>query len=75
MNTPQLKRTQDIDKVRDYIKQCIAARFGTMTAYAAKENVSLQYVSNVMAGNKPIPAWMLKRFRINHVVQEHWEVQ
>jgi hypothetical protein len=74
MSTPQLKRTQDITKVREYIKDCIALKFGTMTAYADKEQVSLQYISNVLSGNKPVPAWMLKRFKINHVVQEHWEV-
>lgn len=69
-----LKKTTDIAKVRGYIKQAIEAKFGTMTAYAEKEGVSLQYVSNVLAGNKPIPAWMYKRFKINHVVAEHWEV-
>jgi hypothetical protein len=69
-----LKKTDDIDKVRTYIAKAIALKFGTMTAYAEKEEVSLQYISNVMSGNKPIPAWMYKRFKINHVVNEHWEV-
>ena len=71
---PTLRKTTDIDKVREYIAKAIALKFGTMTAYAAKEEVSLQYISNVMSGNKPIPAWMYKRFKINHVVSEHWEV-
>ena len=74
MGTPTLKKTTDIDKVRAYIAKAIALKFGTMTAYAEKEQVSLQYISNVMSGNKPIPAWMYKRFKINHVVAEHWEV-
>lgn len=70
----KLKRTNDIEKVREYIRKCIDAKFGTMTAYAAKEDVSLQYVSNVLNGGKPIPDWMYKRFKINHITQEHWEV-
>lgn len=73
MNAPTLKPTDDVNKVRNYIKQCIDLKFGTMTAYAEKEGVSLQYISNVMAGNKPIPDWMLKRFKIRHVVAESWE--
>lgn len=68
------KRTNDIEKVREYIRKRITENFGTMTAYAEKEKVSLQYISNVVAGNKPIPDWMYKRFKIVHVVQEHWEV-
>jgi hypothetical protein len=70
-----IKRTEDVEKVREYIKKSIDAKFGTMTAYAEKAEVSLQYISNVMSGNKPIPAWMLKHFKVNHVVQEHWEVR
>ena len=69
-----MKKTDDIDKVREYIRKAIALKFDTMTAYAEKEDVSLQYISNVLSGNKPIPAWMYKRFKINHVVNEHWEV-
>jgi len=74
MATPTLKKTDDVVKVRKYIAECIAVKFGTMTAYAEKEGVSLQYISNVMSGNKPIPAWMYKRFKITHVVTESWHV-
>lgn len=74
MSTPTMKKTTDIDKVRAYISKAIELKFGTRTAYADKEDVSLQYISNVLSGNKPIPAWMYKRFKINHVVAEHWEV-
>jgi len=74
MSTPSLRKTTDVNKVREYIKRCIDLKFGTLTAYAEKEEVSLQYISNVMSGNKPIPGWMLKRFKVNHVVAEHWEV-
>lgn len=74
MSTPTLKKTDDVEKVREYIRKVIELKYGTLTAYANKEEVSLQYISNVMSGNKPIPAWMYKRFKINHVVNEHWEV-
>jgi hypothetical protein len=74
MSTPSLRKTTDVNKVREYIKKCIDLKFGTLTAYAEKEQVSLQYISNVMSGNKPVPVWMLKRFKITHVVNEHWEV-
>ena len=74
MSTPSLRKTTDVNKVREYIKRCIDLKFGTLTAYAEKEEVSLQYISNVMSGNKPIPAWMYRRFKVNHVVAEHWEV-
>jgi hypothetical protein len=74
MATPTLKTTNDAAKVRKYIAECIKLKFGTMTAYANKEGVSLQYISNVMAGNKPIPAWMYKRFKIIHIVTESWHV-
>lgn len=72
--TPKLSKTTEQDKVREYIRQCIAVKFGTLTAYANKEKVSLQYVSNVLSGNRPIPDWMLKRFKIAHTVVEHWEL-
>lgn len=75
MGTFVTRKTDDINKVREYIKACIVEKFGTYTAYAEKEEVSLQYVCNVMSGTKPIPAWMYKRFKINHVVTEHWEVE
>lgn len=77
MSTPTLRKTTDEAKVREYIRKCILLKFPTLTAYAAKENVSLQYVSNVLAGSKPMPDWMYKRFRITHVrvVNEHWEVE
>lgn len=63
-----------IDHVRKFIRKQIDEKYGTLTAYAEKEEVTLQYISNVMSGNKPIPDWMLKRFRIKHVVHEHWEL-
>jgi hypothetical protein len=69
-----MKKTDDVAKVRAYIKKCIELKFGTMAEYARKEQVSLQYISNVMSANKPIPVWMYKRFKIKHVVAEHWEV-
>ena len=69
-----LKKTSDAVKVREYLRASITDRFGSLTAYANKEGVSMQYVSKVVLGEKPIPAWMLKRFKITHVVQEHWEV-
>jgi hypothetical protein len=69
-----VKKTTDVEKVREFIKKAIETKFGTLTAYANKEQVSLQYISNVVNGNKPIPDWMYKRFKINHVVSEHWEV-
>jgi hypothetical protein len=72
-NAPKLGNTDDVNKVRTYIKKLVEMKFGTMTAYAEKEQVSLQYISNVMSGNKPIPDWMLKRFKITHNVVETWE--
>ena len=69
------KHTSDISKVREFIRWAINKEFGTMTAYANKEGVSVQFISNVLAGNKPIPDWMYRRFKINHVVTEHWEVE
>jgi hypothetical protein len=78
MAAPTIRKTTDINLVRKTIAKAIEAKYGTMTAYAKSvnggEGVSLQYISNVMAGNKPIPDWMLKRFKIKHVVNEHWEV-
>jgi hypothetical protein len=71
---PKLAKTEDSMKVREYIKKCIDLKFGTLTAYAEKENVSLQYISMVLGGHKAIPDWMLKRFKIAHVVAEHWEL-
>lgn len=71
---PVSKRTEDVEKVRKYIRRKMDEKYGTMTAYAGKAGVSLQYISNVMAGNKPIPPWMLKHFRINHVVTEYFEL-
>jgi hypothetical protein len=73
MSAAKLKRTQDIDNVRAHIKDRIAEKFGTLSAYADKNGVSLQYVSMVLSGNKAVPAWMLASFKINHVVQEYWE--
>ena len=52
------------EPVRKYIKKRIADKYGTLTAFAEKMEVSLQYVSNVMSGNKPIPDWMLQHFRV-----------
>lgn len=69
-----MKKTSDAVKVRAYVRKSIDDKYGSLTAYAKKEGVSMQYVSKVVLGEKPIPAWMLKRFKINHVVQEHWEV-
>lgn len=74
MGTLTTRKTTDIDAVRTYLRAAILERFGTLTAYAAKEEVTLQYICNVLSGTKPIPAWMYKRFKINHVVTEHWEV-
>ncbi len=59
--------------LRDHLRKVIVRRYGTLTAYAEKEGVTLQYVSNVLGGHKDIPEWMLQRFRIKHVVAEHWE--
>lgn len=72
--SPAKAKTTSVDVVRKFIRKQIDKRFGTLTAYAEKEEVTLQYISNVMSGNKPIPEWMLKRFRVKHVVQEHWEL-
>lgn len=72
-STPKLPQTDDVEKVRAYIKKVIDLKFGTMTAYAEKEEVSLQYISNVMSGKRPIPDWMLKRFKVTHTVAETWE--
>jgi hypothetical protein len=74
MGTSALRKTDDIAKVREYLRAAMLDKFGTLTAYAEKEEVSLQYVCNVLSGTKPVPAWMYKRFKINHVVTEHWEV-
>lgn len=71
---PKLSKTTNQDDVREYIKECITLKFGTYTAYAEKERVSLQYVSNVLSGNRPCPDWMLKRFKIKHTVSEQWEL-
>jgi hypothetical protein len=67
-------KTTSVDHVRKHIHKQIKDKYGTLTAYAEKEDVTLQYISNVMSGNKPIPEWMLKRFKIKHVVNEHWEL-
>jgi hypothetical protein len=72
MSAPTLKRTTDAADVREYIRAVIVLKFGTMTAYAKKEAVSLPYLSNVLAGHKPIPEWMYRRFKIVHTVKEHW---
>lgn len=68
------RKTADKAVLRKYIRDMVDYKYKTLTAYAEKEQVSLQYVSNVLSGHKPIPDWMLKRFSITHVVQEHWEV-
>lgn len=65
-------RTSDIGKVRDYLRKAIINRYGNFAAYARKEQVTLSYISNVLAGRRPIPDWMLKRFRIIHT--EQWEL-
>lgn len=70
----KVRKTTDVNVVRKYIKDMVIYKFGTLTAYAEKAGVSLQYISNVMAGNKPIPPWMYKHFKIAHVVEERWEV-
>lgn len=70
----KVRKTTDVNVVRKYIKEMAVYKYGTLTAYAEKAGVSLQYISNVMAGNKPIPAWMYKHFKIAHVVDERWEV-
>jgi hypothetical protein len=74
MSTPTLKKTTEYKKVLAYIAKCIELKYGTMAEYARKEDVSQQYISNVMGGGKAIPDWMYKRFKIKHVVLEHWEV-
>jgi hypothetical protein len=74
MGTSTIRKTSDVGAVRTYLRAAILERFGTLTAYANKEEVTLQYICNVLSGTKPIPAWMYKRFKINHVIAEHWEV-
>ena len=76
MANPTLKKTTDGAKVREYIRECITLKFGTLTAYAEKEKVSLPFISAVLAGRKAIPDWMLKRFKLVHTrtVTEHWEL-
>lgn len=71
---PKLAPTQDEMKVREYIRKCIELKFGTLTAYAEKEKVTLQFVSGVLSGAKAIPEWMLTRFKIKHIVTERWEL-
>lgn len=75
MALPTLKKNATADDVRAYIRQCVDLKFGTLTAYANKEKVSLTYISNVLSGNRAIPDWMLKRFKIVHTVVESWSVQ
>ncbi|NGZ61040.1 MAG: hypothetical protein CV081_11145 [Nitrospira sp. LK265] len=66
------KITTSVLVVRKFLKRMIQSRFGSMSGYAKASNVSLQYVSNVLTGIKPIPDWMLKDFEVSHVVAEHW---
>lgn len=72
--TPKLAPTNDDMKVREYIRKCIELKFGTLTAYAEKEKVTLQFISGVLSGAKAIPDWMLARFKIKHIVTERWEL-
>lgn len=72
---PEFKKTTNQDNVRKYLRKAIELNYPTMKAYAELEGFSVQYVSNVLAGLRPVPDWMLKRFKIKHVKSvEHWEV-
>lgn len=61
-------------KVRDYLKERIVTRYGTLAAYARKKEVAPSYVANVIRGVKPIPAWMLQGFNVKHNVEVSWEL-
>jgi hypothetical protein len=66
---------QTQDAVCSHLREAILAKYGTLTKFADKNEVSLQYISNVLGGQKAIPDWMLKKFKVEHVVTEHWVTQ
>ena len=68
-------KMQSQEAVCNHIREAILAKHGTLTKFAEKNGVSLQYISNVLGGQKSIPDWMLKKFKIEHVVTEHWVTQ
>lgn len=71
----EVRKTEDIDKVRAVMRKMIETKYGTISAYAEKAGVSMQFISNVLNGVKVPPDWMCKHFNIKHVVTEHWEIR
>lgn len=72
MASPALS-TNNVDEVREYLREKIIARHGSLAAYARKRETVVSYISNILRGVKPIPKWMLKSFRIKYT--ETWQVE
>lgn len=68
-------KTTDDQKVRDYIRDCIIEKYGTLQAFANKMDRTPSYFGNVLRGDRAMPDWLLKKFGVKHVVTttEHWE--
>jgi hypothetical protein len=73
---PTLKRTSDLRAVQKYIRKIIELKFETASAYARKEGISVQYLSNVLSdkNTKGLPQRILDRFRLQQVTKTYWEL-
>jgi hypothetical protein len=73
---PTLKRTSDLRAVQKYIRKIIELKFETASAYAKKEGISVQYLSNVLSdkNTKGLPQRILDRFRLQQVTKTYWEL-
>lgn len=69
------RKTQDKQVVLDHIREQIVAKYGTLQAFANKVERPVSYISNVVRGERAMPEWMLKRFKIKKVsvTHTHWE--
>lgn len=71
----------DGKQVRTYLRQSILTRFPSLAEYARfetaqqKRSFTSQRLSNILAGDKAIPEFMLRRWRIQKTVTEKWEVK
>jgi hypothetical protein len=63
-------KLETMDDVRDFMREKIIKRYGSLAAYAREEGWGTQYVSNVLTHTescqRPIPEQMWKRFRVTH---------
>lgn len=67
------RRTSNEKDVCDYLRTKITEKYGTLQAFANKVERPVSYISNVVRGQRAIPEWMLKRFKIKRVETVHWE--